>query len=114
MKRTFSTLLATLLLTVPAWAEMGHSSHGAAMNHDAMSSMSNTLSEGVVKKVNKDQGKLTIQHGPLENLGMPAMTMIFRVQDSAMLNRVKPGDNIRFLADKVNGWLTVTRVESTH
>ena len=77
-----------------------------------MSGMSNTLSEGVVKKVNKDQGKLTIQHGPLENLGMPAMTMIFRVQDPAMLNRVKPGDNIRFLADKVNGRLTVTRVES--
>lgn len=112
MKRALSTLLASLLLTVPAWAEMGHSSHGASMDHGTMASMSNTLSEGVVKKVNKDQGKLTIQHGPLENLGMPAMTMIFRVQDPAMLNRVKPGDNIRFLADKVNGRLTVTRVET--
>jgi Cu/Ag efflux protein CusF len=113
MKRALSTLFATLFLTVPAWAEMGHSSHGSAMDHGAMAGMSNTPSKGVVKKVNKAQGKLTISHGPLENLGMPAMTMIFRVQDDAMLDRVKPGDNIRFLADKVNGRLTVTRIETT-
>lgn len=107
MKRVLSSLMATLFLAMPAWAEMGPSSHGA------MASMSNTPSEGVVKKVNKDLGKLTIQHGPLENLGMPAMTMIFRVQDTAMLDRVKPGDNIRFLADKLNGRLTITRIETT-
>lgn len=114
MQRALSILVTSLLMTVPAWAEMGHSGHGAAMDHGAMAGMATTPSEGVVKKVNKAQGKLTISHGPLENLGMPAMTMIFRVQDDAMLDRVKPGDNIRFLADKVNGRLTVTRIETTH
>ena len=43
---------------------------------------------------------------------MPGMTMVFRVQDAGMLDRVKPGDTIRFLAEKVNGALTVTKLET--
>lgn len=70
------------------------------------------LSEGEVRKVDKDAGKVTIKHGPLENLGMPAMTMVFQVKDPAMLDQVKAGDKINFIAEKVGGQLTVTRVES--
>ncbi|MDP2833340.1 MAG: copper-binding protein [Pseudomonadota bacterium] len=51
------------------------------------------------------------RHGPPANLDMPAMTMIFRVTEPAWLDQVKPGDNIRFQADKVNGQLTVTQLE---
>ena len=69
------------------------------------------LSEGEVKKVDKEGGKLTIKHGELANLGMPAMTMVFRVRDAGMLSRVKAGDKIRFVADKVGGVLTVTTLE---
>jgi Cu/Ag efflux protein CusF len=65
-----------------------------------------------VKKVDKAQGKLTLQHGPLENLDMPAMTMVFRVKDAAWLGRLKAGDNIRFMAEKLNGAYTVTRIEA--
>ena len=54
---------------------------------------------------------MTLQHGPLENLGMPGMTMVFRVQNASWLNQVKPGDSIRFLADQVNGVLTVVQLE---
>ena len=116
MKRTLSTLIASLLLAVPTWADSS-SGHGgmnhagmsqAGMNHDAMAS---ALSEGMVRKVDKARGKLTLRHGPLANLNMPAMTMIFRVTDPAWLDQVKPGDNIRFQADKVNGKLTVTQLE---
>jgi len=63
------------------------------------------------EKIDKAQGKLTLKHGPLENLGMPGMTMVFRVQDANWLDQVKPGDTIRFLADRVNGVFTVTRLE---
>jgi Cu/Ag efflux protein CusF len=69
------------------------------------------LSEGEVKKVDKDTGKLTIKHGPLKNLDMPGMTMAFRVKQPAMLDRVKTGDQVRFLVERVNGGLTVTRLE---
>lgn len=70
------------------------------------------MTEGLVKKVDKDLGKVTIRHGPIENLGMPGMTMIFRVKDPAMLDRLKEGDEIRFVAEKVNGAFTVMRFEA--
>lgn len=69
------------------------------------------LSEGEVRKIDKAAGKLTIKHGPLDNLGMPAMTMVFRVKDAATLDQIKPGDRIRFLAEKVDGIFTVTKLE---
>jgi Cu(I)/Ag(I) efflux system periplasmic protein CusF len=69
------------------------------------------MSTGVVKKVDAAQGKITISHGPLANLDMPAMTMLFRVADPKLIESVKAGDNIQFIAEKVNGALTVTRME---
>lgn len=110
MIRSLSTLFAaSLFVAFPVRADMGHAAHGMSMDHAAMTT---ALSEGLVKKVDKAQGKLTLRHGPLENLGMPGMTMVFRVQDPGWLERVKPGDSIRFLADKVNGVLTVTQLET--
>ena len=69
------------------------------------------MTEGLVKKVDKETGKVTIRHGPIENLGMPKMTMVFRVKDPAMLDRMKEGDEIRFVAEKVNGAFTVMLFE---
>jgi Cu(I)/Ag(I) efflux system periplasmic protein CusF len=70
-----------------------------------------TMTDGEVKKVDKDAGKLTIKHGPLTNLDMPGMTMVFRVKDPAMLDQVKEGDKIRFVADRVNGAITVVELK---
>ena len=69
------------------------------------------MTDGEVKKVDKDAGKLTIKHGPLPNLDMPSMTMVFRVKDPAMLDQVKEGDKIRFVADRVNGTITVVELK---
>ena len=69
------------------------------------------LSAGEVKSIDKSAGKITLKHGPLANLDMPAMTMVFRVRDPAMLEQVKAGDKVAFLAEKVGGALTVTRLE---
>jgi Cu/Ag efflux protein CusF len=43
---------------------------------------------------------------------MPKMTMVFRVKDPAMLDRLKEGDEIRFVAEKVDGAFTVMRFEA--
>lgn len=72
---------------------------------------SNSMSSGEVKKIDKGTGKMTIKHGPLENFGMDAMTMIFRVTDPAMLDQVKTGDKIDFIAEDPNGQLTVMKLE---
>jgi len=69
------------------------------------------MSAGEVVKVDKDQAKITLRHGPLENLAMPGMTMAFRVTEPAMLEQVKPGDKVRFLAAKSNGALTIVTLE---
>lgn len=107
MKPVLTALLMSFGLTLglPALADAQHAEHVKTGSHAA------ALSEGLVKKVDKAQSKLTIKHGSLENLDMPAMTMIFRVQDAAWLDLVKPGDTIRFLADRVNGVFTVTKFE---
>lgn len=69
------------------------------------------MTGGLVKKVDKAAGKVTIRHGPLENLGMPRMTMVFRVKDPAMLDQMREGQKIRFVAEKVSGAFTVIRFE---
>ncbi len=69
------------------------------------------MSDGEVRKVDKDAGKITLRHGPIPNLDMPNMTMVFRVKDPAMLDQVKAGDKVRFTADMVGGQITVMKIE---
>jgi len=78
-----------------------------ATNHE----QGGQLTEGEVRKVDKDAKKITIRHGPIQNLDMPAMTMVFQVKDPAMLDRVRVGDKINFAVDKIGGQLSVTRIE---
>lgn len=66
---------------------------------------------GKVTKVDEAAQKITIDHGPIKNLDMDAMTMVFRAPDPAMVKQVKPGDRIQFTADRVNGQLTVMSIK---
>jgi Cu(I)/Ag(I) efflux system protein CusF len=68
------------------------------------------MTDGEVTKLNKPEGKITIKHEPIDSLGMPAMTMVFRVSDPTMLDQVAPGDRIRFVVEKIGGLLTLTEV----
>ncbi len=74
------------------------------------SAASAAASKGEVKKIDLDAGKLTIKHGELKNINMPAMTMVFDVADKATLARLKTGDKITFVANNANGQLTATNV----
>ena len=67
---------------------------------------------GQVTKIDESAGKITLKHGPIKKLDMnEGMTMVFRVQDPAMLKQVKVGDKVKFDADRVNGQITVTNIE---
>ena len=67
---------------------------------------------GQVMKIDEAAGKITLKHGPIKKLDMDeGMSMVFRAQDPAMLKQVKVGDKIRFDADRVNGQITVTKIE---
>jgi Cu(I)/Ag(I) efflux system periplasmic protein CusF len=70
--------------------------------------------DGQVTKIDEPAGKITLKHGPIKKLDMDeGMTMVFRVQDPAMLKQVKVGDKVKFDADRVNGQITVTKIEKS-
>ena len=66
---------------------------------------------GTVEKVDTAQGKITIDHGPIQNLNMEPMTMVFRAQDPALLKGLKAGDKVQFTADRVSGQISVTSIK---
>ena len=70
-----------------------------------------SMTDGEVRKVDKEAGKLTLRHGPIANLDMPGMTMVFKAADPKMLENLKDGDKVRFAADRINGAMTITRIE---
>lgn len=67
--------------------------------------------KGEITKIDASAGKLTIKHEPIPNLEMDAMTMVFKAADAAMLTGLNPGDKVKFQADKVNGQITVVKME---
>ena len=88
-----ATLAITLALSLGAFAQ-------------------SAMVSGEVKKIDDSAGKITLKHGPIKNLDMDEpMTMVFRVQDPAMLKAVKEGDKVQFSADRVNGQITVTAIQ---
>ena len=109
--KTIVVFFAAVSLSGAAFAQnsASHGSHHPAGAKAAKAS--SALTKGEVRKVDKEAGKVTIKHGPLENLGMPAMTMVYRVKDPAMLDQLQAGDKIDFSADKINGAYTVTQVK---
>jgi len=66
--------------------------------------------QGEVRRVDAAAGKITLKHGPIAELELPAMTLVYVVQDPAVLGTVKPGDTVRFTADKVDGRYTVISI----
>ncbi|MBL4757819.1 MAG: copper-binding protein [Rhizobiales bacterium] len=85
--KTGLSVLVALTISVGAWAA--------------------EYSQGVVRSIDTEAGKVTVAHGPLKNLDMPAMTMIFRVSEEAMLTSMSEGDEIEFVVERRNGKLTI-------
>lgn len=80
-------------------------------NAQAPSDAVGGLAEGEVRKVDKENRRITLKHGPLKNLDMQGMTMAFPVRDGVVLDTVQVGDKVRFLAERVDGKPTVTKLE---
>lgn len=115
--KNFKTLLiltAMLGATVSAQTDK-RASGGAVAPVDARQKAATPdaadMVEGEVRKVDKNAQKITLKHGEIKNLGMPGMTMIFRVKDATLLDKVKKGDKIRFKAENSKGAIVVTAIE---
>ena len=104
-----------LVVALVAMSHAGAQSTDPLSHHVAQSSTTavakSELVDGEVRKVDKEAGKITLKHAELKSLDMPPMTMVFQVQDKALLDKVKTGDKVRFAAAKIGGQLTVTAIE---
>ncbi|MEW6444734.1 MAG: copper-binding protein [Pseudomonadota bacterium] len=120
--KTLNTLTAAAFIALGTQSQAAPQSHAGhdhttpegMAQHMEMSrneTMRQDMADGEVRKVDKSAGKITIKHGPLPNIGMGAMTMVFRPQDPALLDQLKAGDRIRFRAESINGALTITEVK---
>jgi Cu(I)/Ag(I) efflux system protein CusF len=71
--------------------------------------------KGEVKKVDQTAKKITLKHGAIKNLGMDedGMTMVFKVQDPAMLKQVKAGDKVQFTAERGSDGIAITKIQKT-
>ena len=111
---TISSLFAatTLALSGTAFAQTSAADHAA--HHPAGASApasTSSMADGEVRKIDREQGKVTLKHGSIASLDMPGMTMVFKVADPKMLDTLKQGDQVKFAADKVGGAITVTAIE---
>lgn len=119
MKQTFQRLAAAFMLA--ALAPLGalaqapdqlgktpaaHADHGA---HAAARTAA--LTDGEVRKIDQDAGKLTIKHGEIKHMDMPPMTMVFVAKDKALLDKVKAGDKIRFMVVREGARMVVTDIQ---
>jgi Cu(I)/Ag(I) efflux system periplasmic protein CusF len=105
-----ANLLAAFLLVASPIAFA--STHDKSPKAQAKMAAAASMTDGEVRKVDVDAKKITLKHGPIANLDMPAMSMVFTVKDPVMLQKVKPGDRVRFSADKINGVFTLTQIET--
>jgi Cu(I)/Ag(I) efflux system periplasmic protein CusF len=108
--KLFAVMFATSVALSPlAYADDAHHKKAAGG-----ATQTSAMADGEIRKVDKDAKKITIKHGPLQSLDMPAMTMVFQVRDPAMLEQVKAGDKVRFQAEKVGGAFTITKLEQAN
>jgi Cu(I)/Ag(I) efflux system protein CusF len=69
------------------------------------------MTDGEVRKVDKDAAKVTVKHADIKSLDMPAMTMVFNVRDKAVLDNVKAGDKVKFKVVNDAGKFTITDIQ---
>jgi Cu(I)/Ag(I) efflux system periplasmic protein CusF len=109
MKPLFITaLVAATALAAPAPAQQKADDHAA--HHPAPAAAAD-MTDGEVRKVDRDNAKLTLKHAEIKSLDMPAMTMVFQVRDRAALDGLKVGDKVRFKAVNEAGKYTVTDIQ---
>jgi len=104
-----SILIAAALISGGAFAQ---SAAPASQPQTQATAGAFDFTEAEVRKVDRSAGKITLRHGEIKSLDMPAMTMVFTAAKPEMLDQVKTGDKVRFRATNQGGTYTVTEIQS--
>ncbi len=97
MRRCATTSIALIALAVAAGSSLAQGE----------------VVKGEVKKIDQAANKITLTTGPIKSLDMDedSMTMVYRVQDPAMLKQVKIGDKVQFEFQQGSDGITITKMQ---
>jgi Cu(I)/Ag(I) efflux system protein CusF len=115
--QTRRLLALSALAAVMAWPVASFAQNSTAANtavtvaNESAPAVSAGMTDGEVKKINLDTGKITIKHGPIAHIDMPGMTMVFTAKDKNLLTNLKLGDKIKFMAVDENRKMVVTDIK---
>jgi Cu(I)/Ag(I) efflux system periplasmic protein CusF len=107
MNRLTQTLaaIATAMVTFAAVPTVAHAQMDKKMDMSQMT-------DGEIRKVDKEAGKVTIKHGEIKNLEMPGMTMVFTAKEKSLLDKVQAGDKVKFAVINDGGKMVVTDIQT--
>lgn len=95
MKHFLPIILLAAVGAGPALAQ-----HAASGSHTQLAQASagqkTGKGSGLIQKIDREKEAVTIKHGPLQGLDMPAMTMSFQVKDKTMLTNLEPLQKVDF------------------
>jgi Cu(I)/Ag(I) efflux system periplasmic protein CusF len=110
--KLFTTTLLVSLLSLGAIAQTSTAPAPVATTASPAKDMAaKDMTEAEVRKVDKDAKKVTLKHGPIKNLDMPGMTMVFQVRDAALFDKLVVGEKIMFTAEQLQGAFVMTGAE---
>ena len=109
MKNLLINLATAVSLLVTSQVVISQTVTGTTVTESAKST--SDMADGEVRKVDKENKKITLRHGVIKNLDMPGMTMVFQVKDSTVLDNLKAGDKVKFKAEQSGGAIVVTEIQ---
>ncbi len=109
--KTAIKLLMGATLSLAAFLPLSASAQAGTDAGKSASAPAASMTEGEVRKIDKDASKITIKHGDIKHLEMPGMTMVFTAKDKALLDKAQVGDKIRFMVINEGGKMVVTAIE---
>ena len=105
-------LFAFLLVSSAAWFTTVYAQDKHHSSADAVSAVAaDNMADGEIRKIDRDNKKMTIKHGDIKSLDMPGMTMVFQIRDINLLEAFKAGDKVKFVAEKLDGAFVVTGMQ---
>ncbi len=104
-----STLVCSIALSLFAVSSFAQTAAPAPAQ--TTTPIAKEMADAEVRKVDKDAKKVTLKHGPIKNLDMPPMTMVFQVRDEKLFDKLVSGEKIKFTAEQLQGAYVVTAIE---
>ena len=105
-----NTLLIGAMLSLVTLMPLSAVAQAAGDAGKAATTTAASMTDGEVRKIDKDAGKITIKHGDIKHLDMPGMTMVFTAKDKGLLSNLKPGDKVKFMVVNEGGKMVVTDI----